>query len=153
MIRNVCFLLGYLRLLLCMHAQLCPTLWGPMDSYVYVIFQARELECVAISSSSESSIYQNRSQLSWITGKFLYCWAFRFGHMGVVAQMKKILAFILNIFSHIASGSFANHWFYSRRICNHLFPAVYPLFLFFMTWKEVVPTMKSWFLDSLRWKF
>ena len=54
-----------------------------------LIFQARELEWVAVSSSSESSIYRNRSQLSCITGKFLYCWAFRLTTWGWLLRWKK----------------------------------------------------------------
>ena len=36
-------------------AQLCPTLYDPMDYTVHGILQARILECVAISFSSRSS--------------------------------------------------------------------------------------------------
>ena len=44
----------------CVHAQLCPTLWNPMDcsppdSTVHGIFPARILEWVTISSSRASS--------------------------------------------------------------------------------------------------
>ena len=62
------------------HAQLCPTLWDPMDwsppgSSVHEIFQARILEWAAISSSRESSWPRDQiriSCVSWIGRQILY---------------------------------------------------------------------------------
>ena len=57
------------RVVVCAHAQSCPTLWNPMDwslpgSSVHGIFQARILECVAISFSRGSSCPRDRSPKS-----------------------------------------------------------------------------------------
>ena len=63
-------------------AQLCPTLWDPMDcslpsSSVHGIFQARVLEWVAISFSRESSRPRGRTQVSRIVGRRFTMWATR----------------------------------------------------------------------------
>ena len=55
-------------------AQLCLTLCDPMDcslpgSSVYGVFQARTLECVAISFSRSSSQPRDRTQVSRIIGR------------------------------------------------------------------------------------
>ena len=55
-------------------AQSCPTLWDPVDcsppgSSVHGIFQARELEWVAISFSRGSSRPRDQTQVSLITGR------------------------------------------------------------------------------------
>ena len=60
----------------------CPTLWDPMDcsppgSSVHWILQARILEWVAISFSSESSQPRDQIQVSRITGGFFTIWATR----------------------------------------------------------------------------
>ena len=60
--------------------QLCPTLCNPMDcslpgSSVQEIFQARILECVAISFSRGSSQPRNQTQVSCIAGRFFTLWA------------------------------------------------------------------------------
>ena len=60
--------------------QSCPTLCNPMDcsppgSSVHGIFQARLLEWVAISFSRGSPQPRNRTQISWIAGRFLTLWA------------------------------------------------------------------------------
>ena len=52
--------------------QLCPTLWDPMDynppgSFAHGIFQARNLEWVAISFSRGSSRHRDRTQVSSIS--------------------------------------------------------------------------------------
>ena len=62
----------YLVLSLCVHAQLCPTLGdamycNPPDSSVHGIFQARILECVAISSSKGSSKHRDQAHISCIS--------------------------------------------------------------------------------------
>ena len=64
----------------CVFPQSCPTLCDPMDysppgSSVHVIFQARILECVAISSFSGSSWLRHQtcvSCISWIGSQILY---------------------------------------------------------------------------------
>ena len=55
-------------------AQSCPTLCDPMDcslpgSSIHGIFQARILECIAISLSRESSRPRDRTQVSCIVGR------------------------------------------------------------------------------------
>ena len=59
----------------CLVAQLCLTLWGPMDcilpgSSVHGILQARILEWVAISFSRAFSLRRDRTQSSCITVRF-----------------------------------------------------------------------------------
>ena len=56
-------------------AQSCPTLCGPMDYSppgfsVHGIFQARILEWVAISFSRRSSQPKDRTQVSYVAGRF-----------------------------------------------------------------------------------
>ena len=63
-------------------AESCPTLWNPMDcsppcSSVHWILQARILEWVAISFSSESSQPRDQIQVSRITGGFFTIWVTR----------------------------------------------------------------------------
>ena len=63
-------------------AQLCPTLWDPMDctlpgSSVHRIFQARILEWVAISFSRGSFGPRDRTQVSRIASRFFTIWATR----------------------------------------------------------------------------
>ena len=62
--------------------QSCPTLCDPMDcslsgSSVHGIFQARVLECIAISFSRGSSLPRNRTRASCITGRRFAVWATR----------------------------------------------------------------------------
>ena len=66
-------------------AQSCPTLCDPMDcslpgSSVHGIFQARELEWVAISFSRGSSWPRDRTQVSCIVGRRFTVWATREVH-------------------------------------------------------------------------
>ena len=61
-------------------AQLCPTLWDPMDysppgSSIHGILQARILEWLAMPSSRRSSRPRDRTQVSCITGRFFTIWA------------------------------------------------------------------------------
>ena len=56
-------------------AQLCPTLWDPMDRIVPGIFQARILERVAYPFSSRSSWFRNRTRVSCIADGFFTNWA------------------------------------------------------------------------------
>ena len=61
---------------LCLVAQSCPTLWDPMNyslpgSYVHGVLQARILEWISLSSS-RSSQPKDWTQVSFITGDFLY---------------------------------------------------------------------------------
>ena len=56
-------------------AQLCPTLWDPMDcslpgSYIHGILQATILEWVAMPPSGGSSQPRDRTQVSHIVGRF-----------------------------------------------------------------------------------
>ena len=58
-------------------AQVCPTLWDPMDYTVHEILQARILEWVAIPFSRGSSQPMNQTQVSHIAGIFFTVWASR----------------------------------------------------------------------------
>ena len=63
-------------------AQSCPTLYNPMDcslsgSSVHGIFQARVLECIAISFSRGSSRSKNWTWVSRIAGRCFTVWATR----------------------------------------------------------------------------
>ena len=63
-------------------AQLCLTLCDPMDcslpaSSIHGIFQARILECVAISFSRRSSQPRDWTQVPHIPGRFFTIWATR----------------------------------------------------------------------------
>ena len=62
--------------------KLCLTLCDPMDysppgSSAHGIAQARILECIAISSSRESSQPRHQTQISYIVGRFFIVWATR----------------------------------------------------------------------------
>ena len=66
-------------------AQLCLTLWDPMDcslphSSIHGIFQARVLEWVAISFSKGSSQPRDRTWVSHIIGRRFIIWATREVH-------------------------------------------------------------------------
>ena len=66
----------------CLFAQLCPTLFDPMDcsllsSSIHGILQARILESVAIPFSRGSSWPRDQTQVSWIAGGFFTIWATR----------------------------------------------------------------------------
>ena len=56
-------------------AQLCLTLWNPMDYTVYGILQARILEWVAFPFSRGSSQPRDQTQVSRIAGGFFTSWA------------------------------------------------------------------------------
>ena len=61
-------------------AELCPTLWDPMDyslpgSSVHGIFQARVLEWVATAFSKRSSRPRDGTQVSRILGRHFTVWA------------------------------------------------------------------------------
>ena len=58
-------------------AQLCPTLWDPMDYTVHGILQARILEWVAFLFSRGSSQLRDQTQVSCIAGIFFTSWATR----------------------------------------------------------------------------
>ena len=73
---------GNLTAASCLVAQLCPTLWDPMDcslpgSAVHGILQARILEWAAISFSRESYQPRNQTQVSHTAGRFFTNWAMR----------------------------------------------------------------------------
>ena len=57
--------------------QLHPTLCDPMDYTVNGILQAKILECVAYPFSRGSLQPRDRTQVSWIAGKFFTNWAIR----------------------------------------------------------------------------
>ena len=62
--------------------QLCPTLCDPMDcslprSSIHGIFQARVLECIAISFSGGSSQPRDWTQVSHFVGRCFTIWATR----------------------------------------------------------------------------
>ena len=56
-------------------AQSCPAVGDPTGSSVHGIFQARILECVAISYSRESSRPGDRTHVSCTGRRILYHWA------------------------------------------------------------------------------
>lgn len=56
-------------------AQLCPTLWDPMDYTVHGILQARPLEWVVFPFSVGSSQPMDQTQVSCIAGRFSTNWA------------------------------------------------------------------------------
>ena len=56
-------------------AQLCPTLWDPVDYTVHGILQARILEWVVFPFSRGSSQPRDRTQVSHIAGGFFTSWA------------------------------------------------------------------------------
>ena len=67
---------------LCLDAQLCPTLCDPMEcslpgSSVHGILQARTLEWVALPSSRWSSQPRDGTQVFYIAGRFFTFWATR----------------------------------------------------------------------------
>ena len=67
-------------------AQSCLTLWDPMDcilsgSSIHGIFQARVLECIAISFSRGSSRPRNRTWVPCIAGIHFTVWATREAQM------------------------------------------------------------------------
>ena len=75
-VKFICLFLNfYFCTVLCLVAQLCPTLWDPMDcsppgSSVCGILQARTLEWVAMLSSRGSSQPRDRTQVSHVVGRF-----------------------------------------------------------------------------------
>ena len=74
--------LGPMWLYVCEVAQLCLTLWYPMDcslpgSSFHGTFQARVLEWAAISFSRESSRTRDQTQISCIVGRCFTIWATR----------------------------------------------------------------------------
>ena len=58
-------------------AQLCPTLWNPIDYTVYGILQARILEWVAFPFSRRTSQPRDWTQVSCIAGRFFPSWVTR----------------------------------------------------------------------------
>ena len=71
--------------MLCLLAQLCPTLCDPMNcsppgSSVHGILQARILEWVAMPSSRGSSQPRDQTQVSCTGGRFFTIWATREAH-------------------------------------------------------------------------
>ena len=62
-------------------AQLCPTLWDPMDYTVHGILQARILEWAAVAFSRGSSQPTDGTQFSRIAGRFFTSWDTRIAHV------------------------------------------------------------------------
>ena len=60
-------------------AQLCPTIFNPMDYIVHGILQGRILEWIAIPFSKGSSQLRDWTQVSCIAGRFFNIWATREG--------------------------------------------------------------------------
>ena len=58
-------------------AQLCLTLWDPMDYTVHGILHARILEWVAFPFSRGSSQPRDQTQVALIAGGFFTNWAIR----------------------------------------------------------------------------
>ena len=54
--------------------QSCPTLWEPVDCIIHGILQARILEWVALPFSRGSSQRSDRTQDSFIAGRFFTSW-------------------------------------------------------------------------------
>ena len=71
-------------------AQLCPTLWDPMDYIVYGILQARILGWEAFPFSRESFQPRDRTQVSCIAGVFFTNWAIGVGGREVRINKKKL---------------------------------------------------------------
>ena len=72
-------------------AQLCPTLWDPMDYTVHGILQDRILEWVAFPFSRGSSQPRDRTQISCVAGGFFTSWATR----EALLTFKTVLCFLL----------------------------------------------------------
>ena len=88
------------RLKVTVLAQLCPTLWDPMDcslpgSSVHGISQARILEWVAIPFSRGSSWPRDQTQVSGTVGRFLTVWNTREAHAWVQIQTSPIISWIM----------------------------------------------------------
>ena len=82
----------------------CPTLCNPVDcspprSSVHGIFQARVLEWVSISFSRGSSQPRDRTQVSCIVSKTLYC----LSHQGRVLLSKSLIQFSIDGWSCVPS--------------------------------------------------
>ena len=80
---------------LCLVTQSCLTLCDPVDcsppgSSVHGVFQARVLECFAISFSGGSSYPRDRTQVSCIAGRFYTIWATREAHSQMSVHLRKI---------------------------------------------------------------
>ena len=58
-------------------AQLCPTIWNPLDYTVHGILQVRILEWTAFHFLMASSQPKDWTQAPYIAGKFFKCWATR----------------------------------------------------------------------------
>ena len=58
-------------------AQPCPTFCNPMDYRIHEILQARILEWIAFAFSRGSSQPRDRTQVSFIAGRFFTSWATR----------------------------------------------------------------------------
>ena len=91
---------------LCLFAQLCPTLCDPRDcsppgSSVHGILQATTLEWAAMPSSRGSSRPRDRTQVSHVAGRFLTSWATREAKL-----------YSSNV--HIEKKSMYEVWYYSQ---------------------------------------
>ena len=68
-------------------AQLCPTLYEPMDYAIHGILQGRILESVAFPFSRGSSRARNRTRVSCIAGGFFTNWTMRKGQESLILLM------------------------------------------------------------------
>ena len=86
---------------LCLFAQLCPTLCDPMDCIcqapLYMrILQARILEWVAMPSSRGSFQYRDWTQVSHLTSEFFIIWATREAKLKEKPKLKNMWCFCLD---------------------------------------------------------
>ena len=94
---------GEICCVLCSVAQLCLTLCDPMDcnppgSSIHGILQARTLEWVAMPSSRGSSRPGDRTQVSWIAGRFFTSWATRKAQGEIWYWLNKVLGWPKSLF-------------------------------------------------------
>ena len=92
-----------LSTVLCLVAQLCPTLWDPKDCIPpgilsMGILQAGILEWVAMPFSRESSQARDQTQVSRITGGFFTIWATREAPLNTVFHQLQMETLHFNIF-------------------------------------------------------
>ena len=117
--------LGFLCLVVLV-AQSCLTLCNLMDysppgSFVHEIFQARILECVAISFSRGSSLPRDQTWLSIIAGKLFTIWVTREAYM-----FKKSICL-------------REHFMGWSNTSNHIHTLMQQFTLFILTYQESYP--------------
>ena len=113
-------------------AQLCPTLWDPMDcslpdSSVHGILQARILDWVTIPFFRVSFWLKYSTRVSLISGRFFTIWANREAQRNTFPLSLNSLNFVfrqVTCFSQGHVGRHENIWFPSFYECSH-FPTIY----------------------------